>query len=224
LERQALMSRFLFPKWSNKVLPLGFFFGLGPAGTAVVAGVWYYGTNKHFEVGYAPEQPVPFSHKLHAGDMGMDCRYCHSTVEKGAFASVPPTQTCMNCHEKVLTTSPNLAKVRDSWKSDVPIEWVKVHNLPDYAYFDHSVHLSAGVGCESCHGRIDQMPIVEQKEPLSMGWCLDCHRAPEAHLRDPKDVTKMGMLEASQKSGQPMARPADLRKPVPPQNCSGCHR
>lgn len=218
------MSRFLFPKWSNKVLPLGFFFGLGPAGTAVVAGVWYYGTNKHFEVGYAPEQPVPFSHKLHAGDMGMDCRYCHSTVEKGAFASVPPTQTCMNCHEKVLTSSTKLEKVRESWKSDVPIEWVKVHNLPDYAYFDHSVHLSAGVGCESCHGRIDQMPIVEQKQPLSMGWCLDCHRAPEAHLRDPKDVTKMGMLEASQQSGTPMPRPADLRKPVPPQNCSGCHR
>ena len=161
LERQALMSRFLFPKWSNKVLPLGFFFRLGPAGTAVVAGVWYYGTNKHFEVGYAPAQPVPFSHKLHAGDMGMDCRYCHSTVEKGAFASVPPTQTCMNCHEKVHTASPNLEKVRESWKSDVPIEWVKVHNLPDYAYFDHSVHLSAGVGCESCHGRIDQMPIVD---------------------------------------------------------------
>lgn len=218
------MGRFLFPKWANKVVPIGFFFGLGPLGTAVVAGLWYYGTNKHTEVGYRPVQPVPFSHKLHAGDMGMDCRYCHSTVEKAAFAAVPPTQTCMNCHSKIRTTSPNLTALRDAHAAEMPLEWVKVHNLPDYVYFDHSAHLNAGVGCESCHGRIDQMPVVTQQEPLSMGWCLECHRSPEEHLRDPKDVTKMGLLEESRASSKPMARPADERKPIPPQNCSGCHR
>jgi len=218
------MSRFFFPKWANKALPIGVLFGLGPLGTALVAGITYYGTDKHLSVGYAPPQPVPFSHKLHAGDMAMDCRYCHTTVEKAAFAAVPPTQTCMNCHAAIRTTSPKLEKVRESWANDVPVEWVKVHNLPDFAYFDHSAHLNAGVGCESCHGRIDQMPVVEQKKPLTMGWCLDCHREPGPHLRDPKDVTKMGMLEASEKSGQPMPRPADARVPVPPQHCSGCHR
>jgi Cytochrome c7 and related cytochrome c len=218
------MSRFLFPRWANKVVPLGVVFGLGPLGTALVAGFWYYGTQKHTEVGYRPIQPVPFSHKLHAGDMGMDCRYCHTTVEKAAHAAVPPTQTCMNCHSKIRTTSPKLAEVRESWETDQPVEWIKVHNLPDYVYFDHSAHLSAGVGCESCHGRIDQMPVVQQSQPLTMGWCLECHREPEAHLRDPKDVTKMGMLETSQASNQAMPRPADARDVAPPQHCSGCHR
>ncbi len=219
------MSRFLFPRWANKVLPLGVVFGLGPLGTAVVAGFWYYGTQKHTEVGYRPIQPVPYSHKLHAGDMGMDCRYCHTTVERAAHAAVPATQTCMNCHSKVKTSSAKLAKVRESWETDQPVEWTKVHNLPDYVYFDHSSHVTAGVGCESCHGRIDQMPVVQQVKPLTMGWCLECHRDPSQHLRDPKDVTKMGLLEASQAPGaQPMSRPADMRKPQPPTNCSGCHR
>ncbi len=218
------MSRFFFPKWANKVVPLGVVFGLGPLGTAVVAGFWYYGTDKHLSVGYAPKQPVPFSHKLHAGDLGMDCRYCHNTVENAAFAAVPPTQTCMNCHSKVRTTSPLLEPLRKSWETDMPVEWVQVHNLPDYVFFNHSVHVQGGVGCESCHGRIDQMPVVTQREPLSMGWCLECHRDPSQHLRDPKDVTKMGLLEESKASGKPMARPADQRKPEPPTNCSGCHR
>lgn len=218
------MARFLFPKWANKVVPLGIVFGVGPLGTAVVAGVWYYGTNKHFEVGYTPEQPVPYSHKLHAGDMGIDCRYCHSTIEEGAFAAVPPAQTCMNCHSKVRTTSPALEPIRQSFATGKSVPWVQIHNLPDYVYFDHSVHLSSGVGCESCHGRVDQMVEVSQVKPLTMGWCLDCHRDSAHALRDPKDVTKMGMLEDSEKTGQPMPRSANARKPVPPTNCSGCHR
>jgi hypothetical protein len=218
------MSRFLFPKWANKVVPMGILFGLGPLGTAVVAGFWYYGTDKNFSVGYQPTQPVPYSHKLHAGDMGMDCRYCHWSVEKGAFAAVPPAQTCMNCHSKVKTASPALEPIRQSYASGKPVEWIQIHNLPDFVYFDHSAHLNAGVGCESCHGRIDQMVKVAQEKPLTMGWCLDCHRDPSANLRDPKDVTKMGMLEESEKTGTPMPRPAGIRKPIPPTNCSGCHR
>ncbi|MFO0556175.1 MAG: cytochrome c3 family protein [Polyangiaceae bacterium] len=218
------MSRFFFPKWANKVLPVGVVFGLGPLGTAVVAGFWYYGTDKHFSVGYAPEQPIQFSHKLHAGDMGMDCRYCHNTVERAAFAAVPPTQTCMNCHATVRASSPKLAPLRESWEKGTPVQWVKVHNLPDFVFFDHSAHLNAGVGCESCHGRIDQMRTVTQREPLTMGWCLECHRDPSQHLRDPKDITKMGLLEQSREEGKPMPRPADARKPSPPLHCSGCHR
>ena len=203
---------------------MGILFGLGPLGTAVVAGFWYYGTDKNFSVGYQPTQPVPYSHKLHAGDMGIDCRYCHWSVEKGAFAAVPPTQTCMNCHSKVRTTSEKLEPIRQSIATDKPVEWIQIHNLPDFVYFDHSAHLNAGVGCESCHGRIDQMTKVEQVKPLTMGWCLDCHRDPSAHLRDPKDVTKMGLLEESEKTGKPMSRPAGLAKPIPPTYCSGCHR
>ncbi|MBK6515074.1 MAG: cytochrome c3 family protein [Polyangiaceae bacterium] len=221
---RTLSPRFFFPKWANKALPVGVLFGLGPLGTAVVAGFWYYGTDKHLSVGYAPEQPVPYSHKLHAGDMGMDCRYCHTTVEESAYAAIPPTQTCMNCHATVGTDRATLQPIRDSWAKDEPVHWKKVHLLPDYVYFDHSAHLNAGVGCESCHGRVDQMHVVTQQEPLSMGWCLECHRNPEPHLRDPKMVTTMGMLEESREKNQPMSRPADAHQPVPPLHCSGCHR
>ncbi len=219
------MARFLFPRWSNKVVPLALALVVLPLGTATAAGIWYYGTNKHFEVGYTPVQPVPYSHKQHAGDMGMDCRYCHSTVEKSGFAAVPPTQTCMNCHSKVRTDSQKLLPVRESWATDQPIPWVKVHNLPDFVYFNHSAHLNAGVGCESCHGRVDQMIQVTQVQPLSMGWCLDCHRNPAPNLRDPRDITKMGLLP----QGDAVATGTGVavvngRTVKPPVNCSGCHR
>lgn len=219
------MQRFIFPRWSNKVLPLVFFFVLGPGATAAVAGVWYYGTNKHTEVGYQPKQPVEFSHKLHAGEMGMDCRYCHHTVERSAIAAVPPTQTCMNCHTHVRKDSAKLAGVRESYALDEPVKWVKVHNLPDFVYFDHSAHLAAGVGCTSCHGRIDQMPRVTQKEPLSMGWCLDCHRAPGTHLRPKSEITNMAWEFPQEALPLGQAKTVDEGRVVnPPQHCSGCHR
>jgi hypothetical protein len=217
------MDRFIFPRWSNKVLPILFFFVLGPGVTAAIAGVWYYGTNKHVEVGFQPVQPVDFSHKLHAGDLGMDCRYCHFTVERAAMAAVPPTETCMNCHWKVRAESVKLLPVRESWSNDTPIPWIRVHNLPDYAYFDHSAHLAAGVGCVSCHGRIDQMPIVTQVQPLSMGWCLDCHRDPAPHVRDPAEITVMDFQPDLAKSGQ-VAVAKNGRTLQPPTHCSGCHR
>lgn len=213
------MPRYLFPRWSNKVLPMALLFGVAPAGAAVTGGLWYYGTNKHIEVGYAPVQPIEYSHKLHAGDMGIDCRYCHSTVERSGFSQIPPTETCMNCHAKVKTDSPKLPALRESFASDKPIPWVKVHKLPDYVYFDHSAHLAAGVGCTSCHGRVDQMVRVQQEKPLSMGWCLECHRDPSAHLRDPSEVTKMDWAGPARPNG------ADGRRAVqPPTHCSGCHR
>ncbi|APR79675.1 Putative Molybdopterin oxidoreductase subunit protein [Minicystis rosea] len=220
------MPRYLFPRWSNKVLPMAVLFGLGPVGTALVGGLWYYGTNKHLEVGYAPVQPIEYSHKLHAGDLGIDCRYCHSTVEKSGFAQIPPTETCMNCHAKVRTDSLKLLGVRESYASDKPIPWIKIHNLPDYVYFDHSAHLNAGVGCASCHGRVDQMVRVQQEKPLSMGWCLECHRDPTAHLRDDKsEVTKMDWTGPS-KAVLVSTGVATIngRTVHPPTHCSGCHR
>ena len=194
------------------------FGGLGATGF-----VWYYFSPKYTDVGYRPEQPVSFSHKLHAGDLGMDCRYCHVNVEKSAHATVPPTQTCMNCHQMVLPDSEKLQPIRESFANGIPMQWVKVHKIPDYAYFNHSAHVQAGVGCETCHGNIAQMEVVMQTEPLSMGWCLDCHRQPEGFLRPLSEVTKMGW-QAPENQAQLAAKMVQERGLKPPVDCSGCHR
>lgn len=216
-------KRYLFPRWANKA-PQVVLLGVGLSIAGVAGAIGYYGTNHHLEVGYTPDQPVDYSHKLHAGTLGMDCRYCHTTVEKSAYAAVPPTQTCMNCHSKVRTDSAKLEPVRESWATNKPIPWVKVHNLPDYVYFNHSAHLAAGVGCSTCHGRVDQMIKVSQVQPLSMGWCLDCHRNPGPNLRDPSEVTKMDWLPSVQSGTkvEPIAK--NGRRVNPPLHCSGCHR
>lgn len=211
----------IFPKWTNRV-PLMIVVGTPIAFVAVVVGVWYFFSPRFTDVGYSPKQPVPFSHALHAGEMGIDCRYCHNTVEQASFAAIPPTSTCMNCHEHVKTDSPRLEPVRNSYATGQPIQWVKVHLLPDYAYFPHNAHIAAGVGCSSCHGRIDQMEQVHQAEPLSMGWCLDCHRNPEPHLRPVSEVTNMDW-NLKDNDYDPAADPARIRDVNPPQHCSGCH-
>jgi hypothetical protein len=213
--------QFLFPKWANRI-PLAVAAGAPIALIAVVGFIWYFFSPKWTDVGYAPKQPVPFSHKLHAGDLGMDCRYCHSTVERAAHAAVPPTETCMGCHSIVKKDSPKLAKVRESWNKDVPIEWVNVHMLPEYAKFPHSVHLNAGVGCVSCHGRVDQMAVVIQKEPLSMSWCLECHRNPGPNLRPKSEVTNMAYDPIAAKY-DPEADPHRTLKVQPPEHCGACH-
>jgi hypothetical protein len=224
------MARFQFSRTANRVVPLLLLCVVAPLLTAATAGVWYYGTNKHTQVGYAPVQPVDFSHKLHAGDMGVDCRYCHFTAEKSGFAAVPPTQVCLNCHAKVKTDSVKTLPLRESAASGQPIPWVRVHNLPDYVYFDHSAHLASGVGCSSCHGRIDQMPRVKQDQPLSMGWCLECHRNPGPALRKRQDLTNMAWQPATTEApsllGQSIheAMTESGRKVNPPTHCSGCHR
>ncbi len=215
------MHRYQFPRWTNKAPRIILLAGLGPLATLLGIGLWYYGSNKYLEVGYAPVQPVPFSHKLHAGDLGMDCRYCHFTVERSSFAAVPPSQVCMNCHTKVRPDSPNTLPVRESMASGNPVEWNRVHKLPEYVYFDHSAHLAAGVGCSTCHGRIDQMPRVTQDQPLTMSWCLDCHRNPGPNLRAPADLTNMAWVTKPE-GAAPVA--ANGRKVAPPTNCSGCHR
>ena len=222
----------IFPKWTNRV-PVLIALGAPVVLLGVILAVWYWFSPKFTDVGYAPLQPVPFSHALHAGDLGLDCRYCHNTVEQAAHAAVPPTETCMNCHTQVRgrdrdvsdpdSYSPALQPVADAWATGEPIRWVRVHMLPDYAYFDHSVHLAAGVGCSSCHGRIDTMDVVRQAEPLSMSWCLDCHRNPEPHLRPRDEVTNMAW-DLANNDYDPSADPHRTREVNPPQHCSGCHR
>jgi hypothetical protein len=174
-------------------------------------------------VGYQPEQPVPYSHALHAGEMGIDCRYCHNTVDRTAAAGVPPTDTCMNCHELVRRESEKLIPVFESHATGMPVPWQRIHDLPDFAYFDHSAHVSRGVGCGSCHGRVDKMATVYHEELLSMGWCLRCHRHPEQHLRPLETVTQLDWAP-SEDQLQMGRRIADARDINPSTDCSTCHR
>lgn len=213
---------FRFPPWATTIRNLiPFILGGGLVYAIII--VWFGFSPKTTDIGYAPKQPVEFSHALHAGQMGMDCRYCHQTVDKAAAASLPSTETCMNCHQRVRPTSPKLELVRQSFATGEPVPWVKVHDLPDFAYFNHSAHVTRGVGCVSCHGRIDTMERVQQVEPLSMGWCLDCHRAPENHLRPREFVTKMDWApsEAQAEFGK---RLQETNHISPSQDCSTCHR
>jgi ferredoxin len=166
---------------------------------------------------------VAYSHKLHAGNLGLDCTYCHYTVDKSSFAAVPPTEVCMNCHVRVKDKSPKLQLIRESFATGEPVPWVKEHRLPDYVYFNHQAHVTAGVSCVSCHGRVDQMVEVRMVQPLSMAWCLDCHRNPAPNVRPVEFVTKLDW--------KPEGDPAELGWKLiqakhinPPTNCSGCHR
>lgn len=138
----------------------------------------------------AREQPVPFSHKHHV-NMGIDCRYCHTTVEESSFANIPPTHICMNCHSLIFNDAPLLEPVRESWRSGESLEWNRVHDLPDFVYFNHSIHVNKGIGCATCHGRVDEMPLVWKEEPLFMKWCIDCHRTPEQFIRPQEEVFNM---------------------------------
>jgi hypothetical protein len=189
----------------------------------VVAGVWYYFSPRYTDVGYMPRQPVPYSHRLHVGELGLDCRYCHASVEVSPVAVVPPTQVCMNCHSIIKRDSALVDPIRDSLTTGRRMRWVRVHDVPDYAYFDHSVHVRAGVGCASCHGKIHEMEEVRQVAPLSMSWCLDCHRDPEPHLRPVADVTNMAWTPP--KDHRELAQKLRRERGIaPPVDCSGCHR
>jgi len=151
-------------------------------------------------VGIAVAQPVPYSHAQHVGGLGLDCRYCHTAVETSNSAGIPPTETCVGCHTQVATDSPWLELVRVSQATDTPLEWVRVHDLADYVYFNHAIHVRQGIGCENCHGRIDQMAVVAAAEPLQMVWCLECHRDPAAHIRPREAVFVMGYQPPTEQS------------------------
>lgn len=208
----------IFPRSLN-YLPLIAALGVAVGGAGVTGGIWYYFSPKNTQTGYAPEQPIHYSHKLHAGDLGIDCRYCHANIERSQEAMIPPTQACMGCHAVVKKDSPKLAALRDSWSTGKPVEWVRVHRVADYVYFDHSVHLAAGVGCVTCHGRIDQMEVVRQDQPLNMAWCLECHRNPNPNLRPKDQITNMTWKPSAEEATQLASV-----KLHGPQYCSGCHR
>jgi len=172
--------------------------------------------------GVTLEQPVPFSHDHHIVALGIDCRYCHTSVEDSAFAGIPPTSTCINCHKLIWNDSEMLAPVRASFANDEPIEWTRVNDLPDYVYFDHSVHIKKGVGCVSCHGRVDQMPLMRQAESLQMEWCLECHRNPEDQIRPREEVFNMAWEATNQEElGAELVAEYHVNTRT---SCSTCHR
>jgi hypothetical protein len=212
----------ILPPWANKI-PLFAALAGGVGATVAVAGIWYYGSPRYTDVGYRPIQPVPYSHRLHAGELGIDCRYCHASVELSPVANIPPTSACMNCHKLVKRDSELLAPIRDSAASGRPMRWTRVHKLPDFAYFEHRSHIAAGVACVTCHGRIDEMEVVTQMQPLSMSWCLDCHRNPTQNRRPVSEVTNMKW--APPKNAAALYASLEREHPVhPPTDCSGCHR
>ena len=219
---------FIFPAWTNSLrVAVAVVGGVVPMYIALL--VAYGAVPETTDVGYQPTQPVPFSHSMHAGDLGMDCRYCHSTVEVAAHAAVPPTQTCMNCHSVVQRDSDKLVRVLESAATGNPIPWVRVHDLPDYSYFDHSAHVNRGVGCVECHGRVDRMEVVYQAKPLSMGWCLECHRNPEPNLRPRSHITRRDLpaAQAATDAGvsqADLARDYQIRSAQYLTSCSVCHR
>ncbi len=210
------MSRFTFPEWTQTFRKWLGIMALGAPVYLIV--LWAYGLDaKTIRVGYKPEQPVPYSHALHVGKLGLDCRYCHNTVERSSHAAVPPAETCMNCHTNIKSKSAELLPIREAFAENKPVEWVRVHDLPDYVFFNHSAHVRRGVGCESCHGRIDRMKVVTQVKPLTMSWCLDCHRNPNGRVRPLDEVTTMGY--------EPAAGSEQLIPKVNPSvDCSTCHR
>lgn len=216
----------IFPKWSNTLSKAFPFILLGKVAFIIFV-FWYWFSPLNLEVGYRPSQPIPFSHKLHASDLKIDCMYCHNLAEKTHVAGVPPTQTCMNCHEhQAKKNTLRLAGLNKSWQGGVgdgtPIPWKRIHKSPDYVYFDHSAHVNAGVGCVSCHGQIDHMEVVQQSKSLSMGFCLDCHRNPAPHLRPVNEVTNMDYHQSENYKILAEKKAKMLNPPV--ESCSGCHR
>jgi hypothetical protein len=216
----------LFPRSANALARMS----LAGALSAAVVGGWVVFTlmrsswvTKQLEF---VEQPLQFSHAHHVGGVGLDCRYCHTSVEKSSFAGIPPTKTCMNCHSQIWTNAPILEPVRASFRSDTPLMWIRVNDLPDFVYFNHQIHVRQGVGCVTCHGQVDQMPLMYQAQSLLMEWCLDCHRAPERFIRpreavfDPAYQPPADQLEL----GLRLKKEYGISGPEHMTTCSVCHR
>ncbi len=178
------------------------------------------------EAGIARRQPVPFSHKHHVTDDGIDCRYCHTTVETSSFAGLPSTATCMNCHSQIWADSPMLEPVRASFRTSEPLHWTRVHNLPEFVYFDHSIHVNKGIGCSTCHGRVDEMPLTYQVASLQMEWCLECHSHPEKFVRSREEVFNMKWQPPANQEelGKELVKTYKVRDARSLTSCSTCHR
>ncbi len=192
---------------------------LGGLGTAL------YRSPITTQVGISKAQPIPFSHHRHVAGNGLDCRYCHTSVEHSSVAGVPPTETCMTCHSQILSDQPMLQPVHESWKEGTPIEWNRVYDLPDFTYFDHSVHVAKGVGCTTCHGEIDEMRLTKKANTLHMAWCLECHRAPEKFIRPQEEVFNPDWFPPHDQIAQGTKLVEDYHVNVSQlDNCSVCHR
>ena len=220
----------VFPRWTNR-LPGQIIFGLLLIGGVVTAGLNYYFTPKYTRVGFQPTQPVPFSHSIHVKQLGLDCRYCHDGVEKSWYSNVPAADTCMNCHSAVRSDDPKLEPVRASYKdANKPVEWVQIHKLPDYVYFNHSVHVNRGVSCVECHGRVDEMDEVRHEKHFSMTFCLDCHRElspengdPNKRLRPLDKITDLAYDRSSDPDNKDRNFVEEWHVKTS-ENCSACHR
>lgn len=216
----------LFHRSANTLARLSIIVGLLVAGGGLMFVLEFNRTPYVTQAFVAREQPVQFSHKHHVGDDGIDCRYCHTTVETAASAGIPPVKTCMNCHSVLFNNSPYLEIVRASWRDNQPIKWTKVHDLPDFAYFNHSIHVNKGVGCSTCHGRVDLMPLMWNVNSLHMEWCIQCHRNPEAVLREQKDITNMEWVPPADQDvkGKKLAEQYHIQTTQVLTSCSTCHR
>jgi len=213
----------IFHRSTNTISRVSIFGGLALviALTLLVAGL--YRSAYVSEIGVARAQPVPFSHKHHVADDGIDCRYCHTSVETSSFAGIPSTKICMNCHTQIWPDSPALAPVRESFRTGQSIQWTRVHNLPGFVYFDHSIHLHKGIGCATCHGRLDEMPLTWRVNTLYMDWCLECHRAPEQFVRPRDQIFNMEYQPPADQLalGRQLVKEYNVR---PLTGCSTCHR
>ncbi len=229
----------IFPRWSN-LLPLKIAVCAGFVAAGIALAFTYYATPKALVVGYQPSQPIPFSHKIHVDQIGVDCRYCHSFVDVSGHSNVPTGSTCWNCHQHVQKDSPKLAPLHQSMDpaypgyDGKPIEWVRVHQVPDYAYFNHSAHVNRGLSCQYCHGNVNTMEVISQDQNLSMGWCLDCHRYPEKNLRPLEEVYNFAYDANDYIAKHPqlgVKTPAelglklkDIYQVKPKITCATCHR
>lgn len=212
----------VFHRSTNTVARVSLFGGVAFLALMVWLFMVFDRSSYNTRAGLILNQPVPFSHAHHVGGLGIHCRYCHTSVEKSAFAGIPPTATCMNCHKKVWEDTPMLEPIRASLRTNVPVEWVRVHDLPDFAYFDHSVHVAKGVGCASCHGRVDRMPLMMQNASLQMEWCLACHREPWKQVRPREEIYNMSWKAENQEGlGKELVELYGIRSHT---DCSTCHR
>jgi hypothetical protein len=214
----------LFPAWSNSIFR--FAIGVAAAGIVGIPLLLMLLVRSPYATGQDDQkaQPIKFDHRHHVRDDGIDCRYCHDGVTRSAYAGVPATSVCMGCHTQVWPSSPELLALRNSYFRGEKLSWTRVNALPEHVFFNHSIHVAKGVGCESCHGRVDLMGQVYQVESLSMGWCLDCHRNPVGHLRPPEEVTRMGWSPAP-RTQEEIGREIQAKYDVhPTTDCSGCHR
>lgn len=214
----------VFSKSINQ-LPLRIILVLMALGATAVVAFYYYAQPQYTRVGFSPNQPVPFDHALHVGQLGLDCRYCHSHVEQSGTANIPASSTCMNCHNQIRSESPLLEMVRESYESGEAIPWVRVHQVPDFVYFNHAVHVNRGVSCYDCHGQVNEMQVVNHAKSHSMAFCLECHRTPEKFLRPPEEVFNLDWrpesVEEQLTFGINAVRDWNIAAPV---NCTGCHQ